>query len=211
MGTEFTNEELALKIQAGEREYLEVLWEQIKKFVMKLAYRYNWICERWHFVDVEDFIQCGYFAMAYAVEHYNPKKGMKFLSYFSFWYKSQIYIAVAGRKVRELPPPTRSLNETVDGEENQAELIDLIPDFRAELEELIVNEEVRETVRKEINKLKEIEARIIYLTYFQNMTTKEASYELNISEMDATLHKRRAHNKLGITKEINQLYDAHFA
>jgi len=209
--TDLTNEELALKIQAGEREYLEVLWTNLKKFVIMLAYRYKWIMEKYHFVDFDDFIQCGYFALVYAVERFNPQEGKKFTTYYSYWYKSEIRRVVTGRRINKFPPPTSSLNVLVDDEDHQVELIDLIPAFGAELGKRIEDEELRETIRKAINKLQELEMRVIYLTYFRGMSKKEVSYELNINELDVALHKRRAHNKLGTTKEINQLYDAYFS
>ena len=206
----FTNEELVLKIQAGEREYLEVLWEQIKGLIYRRAQWYNFILERYHFVDVDDFVQCGYFAMLDGVERFDPSKNMKFSSYIFFWYKSEIYRAVVGKRVNKLPPTTTSLNTAIDDESIQTELINLIPDFSMELEKRIEDKELREAVRKAVNKLEEVEARVIHLAYFQDLSIAEISSKLHLHEVDVALHKRRAIRKLGGVKEINQIFDTYF-
>ena len=68
---------------------------------------------------MEDFIQCGYFAMLEAVEAYNPEKGYKFTSYMTFKYKKQIYKMFGN--VREgdkriFPAAASSLNITLEND-----------------------------------------------------------------------------------------------
>ena len=68
-------EELAARIKAGEKSLLPMLWGECRGTVIIMAAKYRSIIEQNAFVDMEDFIQCGYFAMLEAVEAYNPEKG----------------------------------------------------------------------------------------------------------------------------------------
>ncbi|MCM1122024.1 MAG: hypothetical protein NC416_05525, partial [Eubacterium sp.] len=72
------NEELAARIKAGEKSLLPILWGQCRRTITILAAKYRGVMEKNAFVDMEDFMQCGYFAMLAAVEAYNPEKDYKF-------------------------------------------------------------------------------------------------------------------------------------
>ena len=94
-------EELAARIKAGEKSLLPMLWGECRGTVIIMAAKYRSIIEQNAFVDMEDFIQCGYFAMLEAVEAYNPEKGYKFTSYMTFKYKKQIYkmLGTCGKEI----------------------------------------------------------------------------------------------------------------
>jgi RNA polymerase sporulation-specific sigma factor len=89
-----SNEELALLIQRGEKEYIAQLWTQIERFIEIKA----WLYER-HLsgcaADEEDLLQSGYFAMLEAVKYYRPEKGYKYLTYLSYTLKKS-FRKVAG-------------------------------------------------------------------------------------------------------------------
>ena len=74
-----SNEELAARIKAGEKSLLPILWGQCRRTVSILAAKYRGVMEQNAFVDMEDFMQCGYFAMLAAVEAYDPGEGAYFL------------------------------------------------------------------------------------------------------------------------------------
>ena len=67
------NEDLAVKIQGGERELLPQLWEQVERFVRQQAYRRTCMGA----VDHEDLYQSGFLAVVKAVGSYDPGHGMK--------------------------------------------------------------------------------------------------------------------------------------
>lgn len=75
-----TNEELAAKIQQGERELIPELWNQVEKFVSQQA----GICARklegFGGATEEDMYQSGFLALVDAVDSFNPKEGMSFCS-----------------------------------------------------------------------------------------------------------------------------------
>lgn len=66
-------EDLAVKIQGGERELLPQLWEQVERFVRQQAYRRTCMGA----VDHEDLYQSGFLAVVKAVGSYDPGHGMK--------------------------------------------------------------------------------------------------------------------------------------
>ena len=82
-----SNEELAVRIQAGETTVYSVLWEQVKGFVCNAAYRfYNRYTERCnaHGVDSSDLVQAGYLALVDCVNAYDQQTGYKLLSFIKY-------------------------------------------------------------------------------------------------------------------------------
>lgn len=73
-----TNEEIAVRIQAGETELLPVLWEQVERFVSQMAGKAAWAAG--HVTSFDDLRQCGYLALVDAVKGYSEDKG-KFLTW----------------------------------------------------------------------------------------------------------------------------------
>ena len=125
------NEELAARIKAGEKSLLPILWGQCRRTVIILAAKYRGVMEKNAFVDMEDFIQCGYFAMLAAVEAYDPEKGYKFNSYMNFKYKKQVYdmfgnVREGDRRI--FPAAASSLNVTLENDGHETELLDMLED-----------------------------------------------------------------------------------
>lgn len=79
-----TNEQLALRIRAGENEAenMAALWLQCRAFVAKMARKYS------GYAEMDDLIQEGFLGLCNAVEHYESEEGTKFLSYAGFWIKA---------------------------------------------------------------------------------------------------------------------------
>ena len=74
------NEQLVPRIQAGdnEAENMLQLWKQNKGFIAMIARRYSAGAE------MEDLEQEGYIALCEAVQHYDPTRGLSFISYAAF-------------------------------------------------------------------------------------------------------------------------------
>lgn len=93
-----TNEQLVIRIQAGENEAENMLelWTQNKGIIYTIASKYRRLAE------IEDLLQEGYIGLCEAVRHYDSKQGATFLSYASFWIKQIIvrYIENCGTAVR---------------------------------------------------------------------------------------------------------------
>jgi len=74
-----SNEELAEKIQNGEKDLLPLLWEQVEKFIYKQAGIRARQLNGLGGVSVDDLCQAGFLALVDAVESYATEKGMSFI------------------------------------------------------------------------------------------------------------------------------------
>lgn len=97
-----TNEELVEKIQQGERDLLPQLWEQVERFVRKLA------CERVEFradgstlvrgvtgLELDDLMQAGYIAFLAAVDRFKPTRDVLFSTVLGVYLKQQFNLTYA--------------------------------------------------------------------------------------------------------------------
>ena len=75
------NEQLVARIKSGENEEENMLqlWQQNRGFIAAIARKYTSLAE------MEDLEQEGYIGLCEAVRHYEPDKGVKFISYAAFW------------------------------------------------------------------------------------------------------------------------------
>lgn len=75
------NEYLVSRIRSGENEAENMLklWQQNRGFIATVARKYT------NLAEMEDLEQEGYIGLCEAVRHYEPGKGMKFISYAAFW------------------------------------------------------------------------------------------------------------------------------
>lgn len=121
MGKLWRNEELAARAKAGNKEAFALLWAQNRRHIYYLAVKYRSIIEQNAFVDLDDFMQCGYLALVEAVNAFDPEKGFALTSYINFKYKQQVY-AMFGN-VREgdkriFPQPCSSLNAIIENDKD---------------------------------------------------------------------------------------------
>lgn len=104
-----TNEQLVLKIQAGETQFMGMLWEQVERFALqqigKFYSRHTDRCKSLG-VDMENLRQEAYLILYGAIEGYNADKGVKFLTYANYHFIKCFYAAVglhrATRKYSEV-------------------------------------------------------------------------------------------------------------
>lgn len=94
-----TNECIVAAVQAGdnEAENMLQLWRQNKGFIAMMARRYSAGAE------MEDLEQEGYIALCEAVQHYDPARGMSFISYAAFWIKRRMRICADNSRTVRLP------------------------------------------------------------------------------------------------------------
>lgn len=94
-----TNEQLVLRIQAGESpaQNMAELYEQIKDFIHAVAWKYR------HSGELEDLEQEGYLALCDAVEGYEETRGTAFLTYAAYHLhgRMQRYLQTSGRVLRQ--------------------------------------------------------------------------------------------------------------
>lgn len=76
-----TNEQLVALIQAhvDEAENMLALWQQNKKFIYKMAMKYQ------SYAEIDDLNQEGYIGLCEAVRHYDQAYCASFIHYAAFW------------------------------------------------------------------------------------------------------------------------------
>lgn len=176
-----TNEELAIKIQDGNSDLIIELWENVKKFIrVKAADQFNRMQGR-DGNEIEDFMQQGYFAFIYAVEHFDRNSGFKFLAYI----KAPLQTAFAeasGYRTEKRDPLNNciSLDMPLDDSEGSDTLLSSVEDPANGIEDIerkIWREQLKETILKALEALPDVQRAIIEDRYYKSKTIKEISQE----------------------------------
>lgn len=130
-----TNEELVARIQNGEGDKLQELWEAARRFVLKQALGRVERLEGRRGVDVDDLMQAGFIALMDAANNFDASAGVAFLTWYGFKLKTAFQEAAGCRTKRqmmELIDQAVSLETPLTDEEDAALLGDTIPDPEAE-------------------------------------------------------------------------------
>lgn len=178
MGAEntMTNEEYALKIQQGNTDLYNELWENIKGLILVYANKFiithNEKCIA-NGVTYEDLTQSGFIALTNAVKDYNPNKDYLLSSYLTFHLKT-VYNELLGRRTskRDVLEICTTLNIPA-GDENDTELINTVADdtnpYEA-LEERIFQSELSDALHRSIDTLPDNLKAVINARYFDKLT-----------------------------------------
>lgn len=166
-----TNEELASKIQAGERDKVLELWEQVRRFTRQQGKR--WAAHPGNGMELGDFIQVGFLAMLDALESWKSEEA-GFLTWYAMRLKAAFTEATGQRTQRDRMDPLQasvSLDTPVKDDERASTLGDLLPDRRADRNvEYVVDLDFarrrREAVRAALAALPEDQRRAVVLRYW---------------------------------------------
>lgn len=137
------NEQLVVRIMAGdnEAENMLQLWQQNKGFIAMIARRYSAGAE------MEDLEQEGYIGLCEAVQHYDPGRGMSFISYAAFWIKRRMRICAdnsrtvrlsvnAGDEVRQYQKIMRECRQEFGCDPSDRELCGFLCVSREKLDQI---------------------------------------------------------------------------
>lgn len=195
-----TNEELVALIQAGERDRLPELWEQVERFVASRANRLLIAIgpDKAALAGVEfgDLYNSGYFALVAAADSYKPEAGALFITWFALRLKSA-FAEVCGWRTSKRDPlnSAKSMDARLkEDDEGSGAFGDFIPDPRAaqalqDVEDGIQRDYTRQAVRQALEQLPTEERLAIKAYYYEGLTVK-ASGGARILER-AELHLRR--------------------
>ena len=209
---QMTNEELALKIQAGQFDLILELWNNVRKLIAFIARKYlpgDFSTNR---IEVDDLIQSGYFGFIKAINAYDASKNYKFSTYLTYYVKNAIRreLGIDSRNIKKdallcsssIDSPLR-LND----DESEFTLADLIPaeDKYEGLCEKIATDRLISIVLHELDKLDEFHRDILIKRYIKNMSLSEVAKELNCSRNNVHLHEKTALKKLRNFKILNEI------
>ena len=177
-----TNEELVALIQAGERDRLPELWEQVEKFVALQARRQYLLSGGLGGVEVEDLYQSGYIALVAAADSYDPKAGRSFISWLARAIKTA-FAETGGRRSRKQARDPLHRAGSMDapvqaGDEDSAALGDLIPDPGAaqafqNIEDRIYLERLHSALEKALDELPDQQGGTLRRRFYQGWSLAE--------------------------------------
>ena len=193
-----TNEELALLIQQGHKEYISELWANCYKLLYMLS-------DKFYFARTERLAACGYtqedlyqgcfFVMLKMVEAYDPEKGYKFTSYAGWHLKNYFKRTVLGydQHVKGIRKPL-NISDTIDepirskkdGSDTDTLVVDTLIDDTAELafenaEDEVYNTQLHNALEKGIQTLSDEQQAVIREMFYNSNTYVGASDHLGLS------------------------------
>ncbi|WP_251319708.1 sigma-70 family RNA polymerase sigma factor [Flintibacter muris] len=182
-----TNEELVALIQAGERDKLPELWEQVERFVALQANRLLHAMgpDKAALAGVEfgDLYNSGYFALVDAVERYDPAAGCKFITMLGMRLKSYFSETTGFRLARQRKDPlnnAKSMDARLkENDEDSGAFGDFIPDPKAAqalqaVEDTISRDYTRKAVREALEQLSVEERLAVKAYYYEGRTRRQA-------------------------------------
>lgn len=204
-----TNEEMAIQIQLGHNEYYSKLWDSVHRLMYKILHSKTNAIPLLNYISKEDLEQEMYFAFCNAIQTYDDTKPYKFNSYLDFHIRNVLRNVFYGSgKYKE-----SSYNQTVGDNEN-TELIDLMPDTKAEQ---YINDieltDIQQIIRQAVSELPIKEREIITLFYFKGLNYKQISDIKGITLTEATKTKSKGLHILRQNKTVRGLYievEAHY-
>ena len=133
-----TNEELAIEVQSGKRDYMEELWIRNKNLIAKMAKRFYPRAKLLRY-EMDDLIQEGYFALYESVMDYKKDKNMPLISYFDFHLRNVLNSMLKTRNgVDTYLMPAFSIDEKVVGDDESHEYSEII-EAPANVEEEVID------------------------------------------------------------------------
>lgn len=205
-----SNEELAVKIQAGELNYLPELWEQTKKWITASYKRMlgSNSASQDRFigsgVTLDDLQQEGYFALLEAVDAYKPDAGYRFITYLKFPLMKRFFTSIGLRTAKgknDLLTASIRLDKPVAGEDKDITLAETIADensltaFENILED-VYREQLHNKLEFCLNRLDSQQQKAIKAKYYNNKTFEQIADELGCSTERARQIIRTALQKL---------------
>ena len=188
-GMAMSNEELAKRIQQGERDQLLTLWAQVRRFARDRAFRWHRATGGRGGVTLDDLEQEAFIALLEALEGWDEKAG-KFLTWYDLRLKAAFTAATAQRTQRDRKDPLQdclSLDAPLaDQEGDPFTLADTVPDQRAKDDLNTVEErDLQAGVRRVVDSLPAEQRRVILLRYFHDMTREQTAQRLHLTRARA--------------------------
>lgn len=206
-----SNEELALRIQQGERDKLGELWGQVEKFVSMRAGKMARHLDGFGGVTEEDLYQAGFLALAEAVETYDPGQA-GFLTWLGYHLKRAFAQAAGYRSVKrdaldfaanlDAPIPGTddfTLSETIEAPEAAQALEDV--------ERELWLADLRGILSRAMEALPPRQREALKAHYYQGRTLQEIAAAQGISAERVRQNENKAFRTLRRNRHKNHLAD----
>lgn len=210
-----TNEELAERIQAGEKALFADLWKQTEKLFRSLCGQW-WGLYSERFTErgvvFEDLMQVSFFALVDAVEAYDAEKGYKFTTYIHYPMRNRFNEALGFRNnKRDALNGSASLDAPLDSEEpDGATLGDTVADPAAGDDLQTVDEQgrveqLRGALKYAERKCTANQRRVFRLFHYTKIDARRAAAICGVSVGGYYDLLRRAHRAMRRDERLQQL------
>ena len=168
-------------IQAGERDRLPELWEQVERFVALQARRRVLLSGGLGGVEAEDLYQSGYIALVAAVDSFDPEAGRSFIGWLALALKTAFAEAGGYRSRKQALDPLHragSLDAPIGGDEDSGTLADLQADPGAaqdfqDAEDRLYLEQLHNALEKALDELPGRQGDTLRRRFYQNQSLRE--------------------------------------
>lgn len=189
-----SNEELARRIQNGETDLIPTLWEQVRRFIYREAYRRHRATEGLGGVEVDDLVQSGYIALVKAVASFQPDGEYAFLTYLGKQLKTS-FAEAGGYRTSKRDPlnDADSLDAplTDDTDTTKGDMLADPVDQYEDAERRIWLEQLRDALGKAMEDLPPEWREVLRRYYWDGQTLEEISAATGIhkNNVDNRRHK----------------------
>lgn len=193
-----SNEEIVIRIQAGEENLCSVLWEQVEKLAAWKARRVIRALDGFGGVEFGDLYNACYPAMLEAVRTYNPATGA-FTTWFVYYIKTAFATETGYRTEKARQDPLRqavSLSRPLGETQDDGILADVIPDPGAQLrmdavDEKLWHDQLHEALEAALSEIPAEQSAVLRHRYYENMTQAAVARRLNMSLSEVRKYEGR--------------------
>ena len=204
-----TNEELVALIQAGERDRIPELWEQVERLVRMHARRWDKAFDGRNGATLEDYMQAGFIGFLTAVDSYRTDMGVKFNTVLGMCVKTP-FSEVAGvrtSKQRRVDSHWISLDAPATTDEDSDPLAYLIEDPNGQAPFLDIEaRELHDAVSAALASLTEDEQEVVRLVYWNGLAFDRIAEKTGRSKADVTAVHSKALRKLRNPSRSKELW-----
>lgn len=206
-----TNEEYAMRIQAGERELIPQLWNQIERFVCWKANRVINEAALFGGVEFMDLYQSGFLAMCDAVERFKPENGL-FITLFNLCLKTAFAEACGYRTETQKRDPLHTaarLEVPLDGgDANSDTMLDMVPDpsdAYQDADQKIWCEQLHDELETALNSLPAKQGQVLRRRFYDDLSVRECGEAMGCGAAEARKLERKARYTLRWGKASDRL------
>ena len=194
--------EIILEIKNGRADLMEQLWLQLEKLIFWYAKKYYTGLSAYGSVpggvEIKDLVQCGYFGLLEAVEHYQPEQGASFTT-FLLWYLRKAFQDCIGRTERRWNDPLNNYKSLYDPlyDDDGTILLDTVSDgksYSLPVEARIFKEQLHKALDDALCLLPEKESSVLRAVFYEGKSQKEIAAEVGCKNIYAI--KREALNHI---------------
>ncbi len=196
-----SNEELVQLIRRGQQHYMKDLYEQNRGMIYRLAMRYDSL-RLTPAIDLDDFAQTSYIALAAAVNGYDENKGA-FITYLVLYLRQAMRRLIGLDGARRAHNGSISLDEPLPGTEDLTRGDVLRDDDAIDPTQAAEIQDMQRIVRAAVDRLPGKQRDVIRNRYFEGIAYTEdpAGFNAAINE------SKKAMTSLRRDRELRRLWD----